>query len=68
MKNEIESHKELGEELHIPVIRKFEKTKIQSSFIYNIWGTDLAHMQLMSKFNKGFRYLLYVIGIYIKYA
>ena len=29
-----------------------------------MWGTDLAGMQLISKFNKGFRFLLCVIDIY----
>ena len=32
------------------------------------WGTGLAEMQLKSKFNKRFRFLLCVIDIYSKYA
>ena len=67
VKNEIISNKELEEELHKPIIRKFEKRKVHSSFIDNIWGADLADMQLISKFNKGFRFLLCVIDIYSKY-
>ena len=39
-----------------------------SSFRYNIWGVDLADMQLLSKFNKGFRFLLCAIDIFSKYA
>ena len=31
-------------------------------------GADLAGMQLISKFNKGFRFLLCVIDIFSKYA
>ena len=62
------SNKELAEELHKRIIRKFNKRKVQSPFIDNIWGVDLADMQLISKFNKGFRFLLCVIGIYSKYA
>ena len=31
-------------------------------------GADLADMQLISKFNKGFRFLLCVINIFSKYA
>ena len=34
----------------------------------NIWGADLADMQLISTFNKGFRFLLRVIDIFSKYA
>ena len=39
-----------------------------SSFRDNIWGADLADMQLLSKFNKGFRFLSCVIDIFSKYA
>ena len=39
-----------------------------SSFKDNIWGVDLADMQLLSKFNKGLRFLLCVIDIFGKYA
>ena len=34
----------------------------------NIGGPDLADMQLISKFNKGFRLLLCAIDTYSKYA
>ena len=34
----------------------------------NIWGADLADMQLISKYNKGIRFLLCVIDIFSKYA
>ena len=33
-----------------------------------MWGADSADMQLISKFNKGFRALLCVIDISNKYA
>ena len=51
VKSEIMQDKELAEELHKSIIRKFEKRKVQSSFIDNIWGSDLADMQLLIKFN-----------------
>ena len=38
------------------------------SFRYNIWGADLADMQLFSKFNKEFRFLLCATDIFSKYA
>ena len=59
---------QLADELHKPIIRKFGKRKVYSSFRDNIWGVDLADMQLLSKFNKGFRFLLCVIDIYSKYV
>ena len=58
IKKENISNKELSEEPHKPIIRKFNKRKVHSPFIDNIWGTDLADMQLISKFNKEFRFLL----------
>ena len=67
-KNENIYNKKLAEELHKPIIRKFSKRKVHSPFIDNIWGADLTDMQLISKFNKGFRFLLCVIDIYSKYA
>ena len=39
-----------------------------SAFKDNIWVVDLADMPLLSKFNKGFRFLLCVIDIFSKYA
>ena len=68
IKNEIISNKELAEELHKPVTSKFKKRKIHSFFIDNIWGANLGAMQLISKFNKGIRFLSWVIDIYGKYA
>ena len=39
---------------------------MQSPFIDNVWGTDLADMQLISKFNKAIRFLSCVIDIFSK--
>ena len=36
---------QLTEELHKPIIRKFQKRQVYSSFRDNIWGVDLADMQ-----------------------
>ena len=59
---------QLADELHKQIIRKFKKRKVYSSFRDNIWDTDSADMQLVSKFHKGFRFLLCVIDIFSKYA
>ena len=59
---------DLAEELHKPIIRKFLKRMVYSGFKDNIWGADVADMQLISKFNKGFRFLLSVIYVFSKYA
>ena len=46
-KNENISNKELGEEIHKPIIRKFKKKKVHLTFIENIWGADFADMKLI---------------------
>ena len=39
-------NEQLAEELHKLIIRKFKKGKVHSTFKNNIWGADLADMQL----------------------
>ena len=50
------------------LLKKFEKQKVQSPFVDNIWGSDLLDIQSLSKFNKGIHFLLRVSDIYNKYA
>ena len=52
IKNEIKRNQQLANELHKPIIRKFKKRKVYSSFKDNIWCVDLADMQLISKYKK----------------
>ena len=42
IKNEDLSRKESAEELHKPIIRRFEIQEVHSLFIGNIWSADLA--------------------------
>ena len=42
------TNKQLAEELHKRIIKKFEKRTVYSVFKVNIWGADLADMQLIS--------------------
>ena len=58
----------LADELHKPIIRKFNKRKVYSQFKDNIWGVDFANMQSLSRKNKGIKYLLFAIDLYSKYA
>ena len=61
-------NQQLAEELHQPIIRKFENRMVHTGFKDNIWGADLADTQLLNKYNKGIRFLLCVIDIFSKYA
>ena len=58
----------MAEELHKPIIRNLKKRTVYSGFKDNISVADLADMQLISKFNKEFRFLLCVIDIFSEYA
>ena len=53
----IPQNEQLADELHKPIIWKFKKRKVNSALKDNIWTADLADMQLISKFNKGFKFL-----------
>ena len=50
------------------LLKDFKKRTVYSGFKDNIWGAGLADMQLISKFNKGFRFLLCVFEVFSKYA
>ena len=65
---EVKHNEQLAKELHKPIIRNFKKRTVYSGFKDNIWGADLADVQLISKFNKGFRILLCVVDVFSKYA
>ena len=58
----------LADELHKPIIRKFNKRKVYSQFKDKLWGVDLADMQSLSRKNKGIKYLLCAIDLYGRYA
>ena len=60
-----EPNYQLANELHKPIIRKFKKRKVYSSFRDNIWGVDLAAMQSLSKYNKWNKYFFKVVNIII---
>ena len=64
----MKASEQIIEELHKPIIRNFKKRKVYLGFKDNIWGADLADMQIISKFNKGIKFFLCVIEIFSKYA
>ena len=61
-------NEQLVKKLYKPVTRNFKKRTVYSEFKDNIWGADLADVQLISKSNKGFRFLLCVIHVFSRYA
>ena len=51
-----------------PLLKNSKKEKCIQHSKTIFYGADLAYMQLISKFNKRFRFLLCVIDIFSKYA
>ena len=61
-------NQQLANELRKPIIKKNRKRRVYSSFKDNIWGVDLADIQLISQCNKRIRHLLWAINLVSKYA
>ena len=64
LKNQITQNQQFINQL----LENLKKEEFILHFKDNIWGADLADMQLISKSNKGVRFLLCVIDIFSKYA
>ena len=56
------NNEQLAEEFHKPITRNFKERTDYSRFKRNIWGADLANMQLISKFNKGLLSLIFLVN------
>jgi transposase InsO family protein len=61
-------NEELANELHAPVKRKFQRRRVISYGVDDVWSCDLVEMQEWSKQNKGYRYMLNVVDVFSKYA
>ena len=64
----IPQNEQLAEELHKPIIRKSKKKGSIFRIQRQCLGCRFSRHAIISKFNKGFRFLLCVIDIYSKYA
>ena len=58
----------LADELHKPIKRDFLKRRLISPQVDEIWCSDLIDMQKLSKWDKGYKYLLMVLDIFSKYG
>ena len=65
---EVTYNEQLAKELHKPIIRNFKERTVHSGFKDNIWGADFADVQLISNFNKRFKFLLCFVDMFSKYA
>ena len=60
--DKIKQNQQLADELHKLIIKKFKIKRVYSSFTSDVWGADLADMQLISKLIKelSFYYVLLI--------
>ena len=58
----------LANELHKPIKRNFTKRRVISHNVDDIWCSDLVDMQKLSKWNRGYKYLLMVLDLFSKYG
>ena len=58
----------LADELHKPIRRNFLKRRVIVHNVDDIWCSDLVDMQKLSKWNKGYKYLLMVLDRFSKYG
>ncbi|GBM67921.1 hypothetical protein AVEN_49536-1 [Araneus ventricosus] len=54
--------------LHKPIRKKFPTNKVIGYSIDQQWQADLVDLSSLSKYNKGYRYLLCCIDVLSKYA
>ena len=54
---------QLAEELHKPIIRKLKKRKVYSGFKVNIWGSNLADMQLIKDLDSYYALLIFLVNM-----
>ena len=57
-------NEQLTEQLHKPVIKKFERRKVYVRFRGNTWAVDLVEMESLSSKYKNAKYLLCVIDVF----
>ena len=57
-----------NQQLAKPIVKKLQKRKVHAAFKNNICCADLADMKLLSRYNKGIKFLLCVIDIYHKFG
>ncbi|GFV91477.1 uncharacterized protein TNCV_2384371 [Trichonephila clavipes] len=53
--------------LHFPVRYKFQERKTIAYGVNELWQSDLVDLQKISRFNRGYRYLLTIIDVMSRY-
>ena len=54
--------------LHKPIKRTFPRNRVLAIAIDEIWQLDLCDVQALSRYNKGYKYILTCIDVFSKFA
>ena len=57
---------QLANDLHKPVLSRFDKRTVFAKHVNDIWTAELFDMSPFSRSNKGYKYLLTVIDVFSK--
>ena len=60
--------KEITKEIFSPVIKKFDRIKINPHYKDECWSIDLIDRSSLSKYNKNYKFIFTIIDNYTKYA
>ena len=63
-----EKKKEIAKEIFSPVIKKFQRTQIQTHYKDECWSIDLIDRSSLSKYNKNYKFIFTITDNYTKYA
>lgn len=55
-------------ELHKPARKKFKRRRVIVRGLLDLWQLDIVEMIPFARFNKGYKYILFVIDAFSKYA
>ena len=64
---QIHQNRQLGNELHKLITRKFQGSNVHSSYRDRVWSADLVDVELINKLNTVVNFQLCVIDIHSKY-
>ena len=63
-----ENQVQIAKEIFSPVIKKFQRMKIQTHYKDECWSIDLIDHSSLSKYNKNYKFIFTIIDNHTKYA
>ena len=58
----------IADELHRPAVKNCARRRVVVRGLHETWQADLVDMSAYARYNNGYKYLLTIIDIFLKYA